>query len=462
MDIEKRFDLKTFVSIIDQSYDEIFIWDNNYTVVYANGVCDRHYGYPAEYFIGKTLDECMLKEKHWSQTAIHFVYKEKRQIIQQMKTSTGRDIVTISVPILDAYGDVTYIIQTSRDDDSYLYRQLSPYTANEPSRQVAMTANREVCDSYICKSATMLQVMEEAERIAKSEVPILLLGETGTGKSLMAKYIHQMSARRDKPFISINMASFAPTVLESELFGYKKGAFTGADSRGKKGYFESANGGTIFLDEIGEIPLSMQVKFLHVLQEKEVMPIGGSTPVKVDIRIISATNCDLRQMVLAKKFREDLYHRLNVFEITIPPLRNRPEDIPILVDYFLRTFNCKYNKDVKVSNDAMKVFMSYAWRGNIRELSNIIERSILLCEKDRIEPKHLPESFYKCGHLARSENMAYSEGLSFYDAMSEYEEYVTKRVYALHKSSREVGRALKISQTKANRLIQKYIFKDAE
>lgn len=462
MDIDKKFDLKTFASIIDQSYDEIFIWDDNYTVLYANGACERHYGYPAKYFIGKTLDECLVKEKHWSDTSINSIYKEKLQTIQRMKTSTGLDIITISIPVLDDYGNVKYIIQTSRNDSSDLYRKLSPYIASQPSRHVSMVAGPDVSDSYICKSGTMLKIMEEAKRIARSGASLLLLGETGTGKSLMAKYIHQMSMGPDKPFVSINMASFAPTVLESELFGYKKGAFTGADIRGKKGYFENADGGTIFLDEIGEIPMSMQAKFLHVLQEKEVTPVGGAKPIKVDIRIISATNCDLRQMVIAGKFREDLYHRLNVFEITIPPLRNRPEDIPVLVDYFINIFNLKYNCNVGVSDETMRIFTSYAWRGNIRELSNIVERSILICEDNKIEPRHLPESFYKCGHSVRSGEVAYSEGLSFYDAMSEYEKYITKRVYALHKSSRDVARALKISQTKANRLIQKHIFKNAE
>ncbi len=240
----------------------------------------------------------------------------------------------------------------------------------------------------IGKSPAMRRVFEMLPRIARAPSNVLITGESGTGKELVARAIHRLSPRKDKPFIAVNCGGIPPNLLESELFGYKAGAFTGA-TRDKEGLFQKAHQGTIFLDEIGEIPPEVQVKLLRVVQEKVVMPLGATKEVKVDVRIISATNRDLEKEVLAGNFREDLYYRLNVISLHLPPLRERKEDIPLLVEHFLRKYAQKMGKEIEgISDFALKALLEYDFPGNVRELENIIERSVAL----ETGPLILPES----------------------------------------------------------------------
>jgi len=236
------------------------------------------------------------------------------------------------------------------------------------------------------QSAAMRRVFDLISRVAPSDATVLILGETGTGKELVARAIHQRSPRAKKPFVAINCAAITETLLESELFGYERGAFTGADRR-KPGMFELASGGTLFLDEIAEMPPTLQAKLLRVLQEKVVYHLGGTTPIPVDVRIIAATNKDLKQLVREKKFREDLYFRLAVFPIQLPPLRERRQDIPLLVENYL----ARRGASAKVSPEAMELLMGYDYPGNVRELENILERALILSGGKDILPEHLPE-----------------------------------------------------------------------
>jgi len=252
---------------------------------------------------------------------------------------------------------------------------------------------RELQEKYslhgiLGKSKSIKELIELIEKISKTDSTVLILGESGTGKSLVAKTIHYESPRREAPFITVNCASIPENLLEAELFGYEKGAFTGAYSS-KKGKFELANGGTIFLDEIGDMPLSLQAKLLRVIQDKEIEPLGSEKTVKVDVRIIAATNKDLKKLVEEGKFREDLYYRLNVIPIYIPPLRERKEDIPLLIEYYLGEFNKKYRKKVSITKRAMKLLLEYDWPGNVRELANLMERLVILNE-DKIDEESLP------------------------------------------------------------------------
>ena len=245
-------------------------------------------------------------------------------------------------------------------------------------------------DNIIGKSKAMLDVFELIRTVSDSNSSILILGESGTGKELVAQAIHVGSSRREAPFVSINCASIPETLLESELFGYKKGAFTGAIAD-RKGKFQIANGGTIFLDEIGDMPLYLQAKLLRAIQEREIEPIGSEVKIKIDIRIISATNKDLDKLIKEGKFREDLYYRLNVIEIKIPPLRERKDDIPLLVNHFIKKYTQRDNKNVYgISQEALRVLQGYNWPGNVRELENIIERAVLLCRGNTIEIGNLP------------------------------------------------------------------------
>ena len=256
------------------------------------------------------------------------------------------------------------------------------------------------------KNARMVQVYELIEKVAPTPSSVLITGESGTGKELVAKAIHMNSPRQDKAFITVNCAALAETLLESELFGHEKGAFTGAVVM-RKGRFELADGGTLFLDEIGEIPLALQAKLLRALQEKSFERVGGSKTLSVDVRIISATNKDLREEVDQGRFREDLYYRLNVIHVLLPPLRERMDDIPILVEYFIRTVSERLAKPgLSISPDALRLLVTLPWEGNVRELENTIERAAILCDNNRIEADDVqPESTNRSSQAAWTREM---------------------------------------------------------
>lgn len=250
-------------------------------------------------------------------------------------------------------------------------------------------------EQIIGNSQNVLDVMAMIEKVAQSNTTILILGESGTGKELAARALHTLSPRREKPYIKINCGAIPENLLESELFGHEKGAFTGAITK-KIGKFERADQGTIFLDEIGEISPSMQVKLLRVIQEKEFERVGGTEPIKVDLRIVAATNRDLKDMVAKGTFREDLYYRLNVIPIIMPPLRDRKEDISLLVDYFIKKYSKESHKNILgTDKNAMELLTSYSWPGNIRELENTIERAVILTNGTTISINNLPKELFE-------------------------------------------------------------------
>jgi len=246
--------------------------------------------------------------------------------------------------------------------------------------------------TIIYKSDVMVQLMKMIERVSPSHASVLVMGESGTGKELIARSIHEKSARRTKPFVAINCGALRETLLESELFGHEKGSFTGAYNK-KIGLAEAANGGTLFLDEIGELPLSIQAKLLRFVQEGEIFRVGGKDPIKVDIRLVCATNRELDQEVLRGNFREDLFYRINTIVVSAPPLRRRKEDIPMLVNYFLSSSTSAFiNRGKTIDEEAMKILLKYDWPGNIRELQNVCERLQILSEGHMIMVNDLPES----------------------------------------------------------------------
>ncbi len=250
----------------------------------------------------------------------------------------------------------------------------------------------------IGKSSSMVALAENIQKVASKKTTVLLLGESGTGKELFARAVHDLSPRNENPFVPINCAAIPGELLESELFGYEKGAFTGAGER-KIGKLELADKGTVFLDEIGEMDISLQSKVLRALQEGEIDRVGGTNSVKVDIRIIAATNKDLEAAVAEKTFREDLFYRLSVFPITIPPLRERRDDVPVLAEHFISRFSVEMNIPRKeIDNDALDILKNYSWKGNVRELENVIERALILCDGDTLTKKHL-----RLTHSASSE-----------------------------------------------------------
>ncbi len=263
-------------------------------------------------------------------------------------------------------------------------------------------------EGIVGRSPAIMEVVENIHQVAPTNATVLLMGESGVGKELFAKAIHYNSPRASKPFIKLNCAAIPEDLLESELFGFEKGAFTGAYTT-KKGKFELANGGTIFLDEIGDMPISLQAKILRVLQEREVERLGSPKPIKIDVRIIAATNKNLLEMVAQGTFREDLYYRLNVVPIFIPPLKERKEDIPVMVNYFINRINKEYGKNVSVSKELMDLLVEYDWPGNVRQLQNTIERMVILSKQDILTPKDLPKDLKFTTVYKENENKKYIE-----------------------------------------------------
>jgi DNA-binding NtrC family response regulator len=264
------------------------------------------------------------------------------------------------------------------------------------------------------KNPLMAQTLEEAKKAAGSKSTVLLLGESGTGKEIFARAIHDWSDRRLKPFIAINCVGLAKELLESELFGHEKGAFTGAH-RLKKGKMELANGGTVFLDEAGDIAPELQTKLLRFLQEREFERVGGTEPITVDVRIIAATNRDLDQAVKNRTFREDLYHRLNVIAIMLPPLRERKEDIPILANYFLQRFSAEAKKNFsEIALSAQEKLLAYRWPGNVRELANVIERAVVLGDGPALTVHHLPVRVIGAQPRNKPDELSYHDAINTY------------------------------------------------
>jgi len=357
---------------------------------------------------------------------------------------TGKPIVNKNVYIIDAEGRKRPIsISTAllRDKKGKLLGAVETFRdiSVEEDLRKAIEKKYSFAD-IISKNHRILQLFDILPDIAASNSTVLIEGESGTGKELFARAIHDLSPRKKQLFVAVNCSALPDTLLESELFGYKAGAFTDA-RKDKPGRFRLAENGTLFLDEIGETAPSMQVKLLRVLQEKTYEPLGATQSVEHNVRIIAATNKDLDVLVREGSFREDLYYRINVFKIILPPLRERMEDIPLLIDHFIERFNVLQKKSIQgVSEEAMSVLMSYSYPGNIRELANIIERAFILCKTDLIEKKTLPESLF-----AMSANHKDSEVSSLRDVEAAYllnalkqnnwDRQKTARQIGIHKST---------------------------
>ncbi|HYS07100.1 MAG TPA: sigma-54 dependent transcriptional regulator [Myxococcales bacterium] len=290
-------------------------------------------------------------------------------------------------------------------------------------------------------SPPMRKAMELVEKVAPSKASVVITGQSGTGKEMVARAIHQLSPRREKPFIAINCSAIPASLIESEMFGHERGAFTGADQR-RLGAWELADGGTLFLDEVGEIPIELQAKFLRVLEEERLRRLGGKSEIMVDVRVISATNRDLKEEIKAARFREDLYFRLNVFHINLAPLKERREDIPVLVQHFIDRFGRDAGKKLRgVSSQAMKVLSDYAWPGNIRELRNTLERAVILCGIGAIEPEHLPSELAAGGGESAYLKLPYGLPLREIE-----KEYILATLSRLQNNKARTAQALGISE----------------
>lgn len=433
------------MNILDHSSDEIFVLDKDGRIVYVNRTCERHYGLKPSEVIGKLNSEFVAKG-YWGPSVIPIVVKEKKPVTIKQTTYIGGELITTAIPILNSNHEIELIVTTAHEQNfKTLYMP-----AEESVEDVKDT--QPLIENIITNNEGMKTLIKFSRKVAKVDTTVLIQGESGTGKSVLASYIHKMSRRKHGPFLALNCAAIPDELLESELFGYSQGAFTGANRGGKKGLLEAANNGTVFLDEIGEISPKIQAKLLQVVQERQFLPVGGREVKTVDIRIIAATNQNLSQMVEKKQFREDLYYRLHVIDLKLPPLRERKEDIIPLAYYFLNKLNQKYQSSHIISQEALDTLEDYDWPGNVRQLENVMERLVITSD-GVIQLPDLPEVILQ--NAKPKGHRSYSSSLEL--ALEEFEKEMVIHSYQKHKSTRKVASDLNISQTKASKLIRKYV-----
>lgn len=446
-------------AIIDSSFDGIYLTDREGTTIKTNSAIERITGIPKEYYIGKKVD--YLIERGILEASLgDRVIKQKKSVSLVQLNRAGQETLLTSSPIFNDEGEIEGVVTNIRDLSELMNLQKALQKANEINKSYQkqikqLKGNQETSlSNIVIKSEKMRQLYETAELVLNVDATVLISGQTGVGKDVLAKFIYNQSNRRMQgEFIKINCGAIPPDLLESELFGYESGAFTGANKQGKPGMFELADKGVLFLDEVGELPLNLQVKLLRVIQEREVQRIGAIKPKKINVRLIAATNRDLRKMVESGDFREDLFYRLNVIPISIPRLAERPEDILHLVSYFLLEMNHKYEMNKSISPDLRSFLYQYDWPGNIRELSNLIERLVLLTKDNIITVNHLPSEYKSaiCSSPSSSQ-----ENTTLKEAVERAEKQVILHAVKNSSTTYELAKLLDTSQATVVRKLKKY------
>ncbi|WP_134701100.1 sigma-54-dependent Fis family transcriptional regulator [Ammoniphilus sp. YIM 78166] len=448
-------------AILEASNDNIVITNNEGLILRASPSCISIYGSDTDSLIGKSVYE-LERQGIFSPSVTVKVLKEKKQAQVMQKTKTGRFVMATGIPVFDSNGAFIRVISFSHDlteiqqlKDKFEELQL---VMQRYETEIEEVRERETkTGGVIFESNEMNHVWDLVHRVSKSDASVLMLGESGVGKSMFAREIHKKSDRHQGPFIEVNCGAIPETLFESEMFGYAAGSFTGAHHKGKPGMIELAHNGTLFLDEVGEIPMNMQVKLLKVLEEKVLTRVGGTKPSPVNFRIIAATNKDLKEMMRKGSFREDLYFRLHVIPIGIPPLRDRLEDVKLLLQESLKRNNEKYGKNCMLDPNAYNALLHYSWPGNVRELENLMERLVLITD-GLIEPKHLPYPVNEWENWSVEDET--EQGMDHIPTLQEAIEEVEKkwlfRAYRHCKTTREMAKYLGISQPSVVRKLKQY------
>lgn len=444
-------------AIFENSYDGIYITDPEGKTLKTNTAIERITGIPKEYYIGKTVDELM--KRGILQTSVtHEVLKKKRRVTINQLNYTGKDTLMTGNPVFNEEGEIEKIVTNIRDltELNELHRELKKAKdlnkkyERELKKLQSLTFTHE---DLVIVSEKMKEIFHVIERIANVDATVLILGETGVGKDVIAGEIFHKSERAQTgKFIKVNCGAIPTQLLESELFGYERGAFTGANQSGKQGWFELAHNGVIFLDEIGELPAELQVKLLRVLQDKEILRVGGTKPIQVNVRVIAATNRDLKKMVREGQFREDLFYRLNVIPIHVPPLRERRDEILPLVQFFLAKTNEKHEMKKEFNHELNEFFYYYAWPGNVRELANLVERLVLTTGSERITLDDLPLEY----RTDDEQQMNRCHAKTLKEAVEWTEEQMLQSAAKTYRTTYEMAKALDTSQATIVRKLKKY------
>ncbi|MGG0413898.1 sigma-54 interaction domain-containing protein [Peribacillus simplex] len=446
-------------AIIENSYDGIYITDQDGITLYTNSAIERITGIPKEYYIGKSVDQ-LIKRGILNASVTHKVVKLRRTVSVVQDNFAGKETLITGSPVFNAEGEIEQVVTNIRDlsDLNELMHELTKVNElnNQYKQEIEKLRKITSKDGVVFVSDKMKMIYEIAERISDIDATVLILGETGVGKDVLARNIYNRSIRSKKgDFIKINCGAIPADLLESELFGYEGGAFTGANQKGKPGMFELAESGILFLDEVGELPLQLQVKLLRALQEREIQRIGGTKSKKIDVRIIAATNRNLSEMVKSGDFREDLFYRLNVIPITIPPLRERREDILALTDLFLTKANEQYKFSKEIDSRLKEYFYQHDWPGNVRELINIVERLVVLTDNQILSINDLPEEYQP----ENRNQLNLDATLTLKEAVERAEKEILTKAAQTYQTTYEIAEALDSSQATIVRKLKKYRLK---
>lgn len=371
-------------ALVENSQESIFVTDGKGVIILMNEVAANLLNTTIDICVGKSVQE-LVDKGVWRNSAVLEALKNRRKSSVIISPKGNEKIVSVTTPIFDEKGNIVLTITNSNNETTMKTLIDTIVQEREKAKQYKeemIYLKNNMNFDLIAESNQMKNILKQINIVANTDTTVALYGESGAGKDVIANLIHRHSNRSDRPLISVNCAAIPENLIESELFGYEKGSFTGANAKGKKGLFEVANNGTIFLDEIGEIPLSFQTKLLRALETNEIRRVGGTEEIKLDVRIICATNKNLEKLVEDGEFRDDLYYRFNVFPVTIPPLRERKADVIPLTEYFLEKLNLKYSTSKKISPKFREQLLKYHWPGNIRELRNIVERAYVISPKD--------------------------------------------------------------------------------
>ncbi|MDR1136005.1 MAG: sigma 54-interacting transcriptional regulator [Clostridiales Family XIII bacterium] len=445
-----------FEALIEAIHDDVFITDGDGNVLEVSPTFEKTYGLAKCEAIGRNVRE--LEAEGYFKPSITFMVLqsgEKTTISQKLKN--GRDMVVTAAPIRDESGKIIRVISFSRDITEFLllkeqYSEMESQVERYREELSELRKKARETEDIVANDEKTISLMKTLRRVAPFDANVMLSGESGVGKGLFARYIHKESRRAKGAFIEINCGAIPANLLESELFGYEKGSFTGALHKGKIGRIELAQNGTLFLDEIGELPTDLQVKLLRVIQDKKITRVGGIKEIDVDFRLITATNQVLTALMAGRAFREDLYYRLNVVSIVVPSLRERREDIVPLAAFFVRQFNQRYQMNKHLSGEVYAMLTARKWPGNVRELANFIERLMITSEGDKVVSADIQEE-------AEFKDGGRTGELSLPEAIARLEESYVRSAYAAAGNSAGAAKLLGISQPTAFRKIQKYIQK---
>lgn len=461
-ELEKTQEIKEELhTVIQSSFDGIMESDAKGKVLILNDAYVRITGITREELIGKNEVD-LVRDGYYDRSVSLMVIEKGTPVTIEQKLKTGKKLLVTGNPVFNERGELIRIIINARDlteleqlrQDMEQAQELSRHYQEE-LRKIRISEE----SNFVAESQQSKDIVDLIMRVSQVDTTVLIQGESGVGKEIVAQELHKQSPRCNQPFIKINCAAIPESLLESELFGYDPGAFTGANKHGKMGIYELANKGSLFLDEVGEIPLHIQVKLLRVLQEGEFTRVGGSKPIKVDVRVIAATNRDLAQMVLDGTFREDLYYRLNVIPIYVPPLRERKEEIAPLVRHFLYMFNEKYGFNKTITASALGILMEYSWPGNIRELRNVIERAIVTSANSVIEDISFLNVEQPDKNVKINSNYA---PINLKQEVEEYEKQIIRKYIDKYGSLRKAARYLGSSQTTIWRKATQYGIKTSD